>query len=245
MFFAGEEKQAEPDGSDEEQKVAGEAKEVDGEENEVDGALGEEEVDGEEKEAEYDADDLFCLCQKPFDKERLMLDCDNCEEWYHLPCMQQHWGLVMYKFEAENITHWRCEKAGCDGRARTAAEVKTYTIVDEKVDDEGERMFSVRWPDHSRQWAAEDEVPDESLQKWRERQDAKSERSRSKSSSRSPAKSSGRAARRAALPKRGRTRSRSPAVAAELADEGIEIEKEKEVRSSRGRIVTARIITSV
>jgi hypothetical protein len=34
---------------------------------------------------------LFCICQKPYDADRLMIGCDNpgCQyEWFHLPCLK-------------------------------------------------------------------------------------------------------------------------------------------------------------
>ncbi|KAH7445800.1 hypothetical protein KP509_01G024900 [Ceratopteris richardii] len=30
---------------------------------------------------------LYCVCRKPYDKERRMIACDLCSEWYHFDCM--------------------------------------------------------------------------------------------------------------------------------------------------------------
>jgi hypothetical protein len=31
--------------------------------------------------------DLFCICRKPYDKDILMVQCDECEEWFHPHCV--------------------------------------------------------------------------------------------------------------------------------------------------------------
>ncbi|MCO5554837.1 hypothetical protein L7F22_008372 [Adiantum nelumboides] len=30
---------------------------------------------------------LYCICRKPYDKERGMIACDSCSEWYHFDCV--------------------------------------------------------------------------------------------------------------------------------------------------------------
>jgi len=30
---------------------------------------------------------LYCICRKPYDKERAMIACDRCSEWYHFDCV--------------------------------------------------------------------------------------------------------------------------------------------------------------
>lgn len=30
---------------------------------------------------------LYCTCRKPYDKERAMIACDSCSEWYHFDCV--------------------------------------------------------------------------------------------------------------------------------------------------------------
>eukprot|EP00250_Pteridium_aquilinum_P019210 c24343_g1_i1 orf=340-6093(+) len=30
---------------------------------------------------------LYCICRKPYDKERAMIACDSCSEWYHFDCV--------------------------------------------------------------------------------------------------------------------------------------------------------------
>ncbi|KAL2610474.1 hypothetical protein R1flu_029047 [Riccia fluitans] len=30
---------------------------------------------------------LYCLCQKPYDEDRAMIECDQCGEWYHFSCI--------------------------------------------------------------------------------------------------------------------------------------------------------------
>ncbi|KAL9936632.1 hypothetical protein V8E36_004700 [Tilletia maclaganii] len=41
-----------------------------------------------EEEAEMLLDDkLYCVCKTLYDEERMMIACDNCDEWYHTQCM--------------------------------------------------------------------------------------------------------------------------------------------------------------
>ncbi|KAK0545145.1 COMPASS (complex proteins associated with Set1p) component [Tilletia horrida] len=32
-------------------------------------------------------DKLYCICKTLYDEERMMIACDNCDEWYHTACM--------------------------------------------------------------------------------------------------------------------------------------------------------------
>ncbi|GAA5923720.1 SPP1 family PHD finger domain-containing protein [Sporobolomyces koalae] len=42
----------------------------------------------QEEEAREEADDrLYCVCRELYDPERLMIACDQCEEWYHVDCV--------------------------------------------------------------------------------------------------------------------------------------------------------------
>ncbi|ORY90300.1 hypothetical protein BCR35DRAFT_137418 [Leucosporidium creatinivorum] len=41
---------------------------------------------GEEEEEEDDR--LYCICQKLYDPDRIMIACDKCENWYHLDCVE-------------------------------------------------------------------------------------------------------------------------------------------------------------
>ncbi|WFD30371.1 COMPASS (complex proteins associated with Set1p) component [Malassezia sp. CBS 17886] len=34
-----------------------------------------------------DATKLFCICQRPYDEERLMIACDRCDQWLHAACV--------------------------------------------------------------------------------------------------------------------------------------------------------------
>jgi hypothetical protein len=31
--------------------------------------------------------ELFCVCQQPFNVDTAMIECDLCNEWYHLKCV--------------------------------------------------------------------------------------------------------------------------------------------------------------
>lgn len=31
--------------------------------------------------------ELFCVCQQPFNVDTAMIECDQCNEWYHLKCV--------------------------------------------------------------------------------------------------------------------------------------------------------------
>ena len=60
----------------------------------------EKEKEKEEKEKEKESesegeelnqvaeDDRYCVCEQPYDESKFMLECDNCHEWYHLPCLE-------------------------------------------------------------------------------------------------------------------------------------------------------------
>ena len=49
------------------------------------GAESAEEEEEEEDDAEEDEEDpniLYCICRKPYDKNKFMVQCDKCEDWY-------------------------------------------------------------------------------------------------------------------------------------------------------------------
>ncbi len=31
--------------------------------------------------------ELFCVCQQPYNVDTAMISCDSCSEWYHLRCV--------------------------------------------------------------------------------------------------------------------------------------------------------------
>jgi len=33
------------------------------------------------------AEQLYCICRKPYDPEIFMIACDSCDEWYHGSCI--------------------------------------------------------------------------------------------------------------------------------------------------------------
>ncbi|KIM24052.1 hypothetical protein M408DRAFT_331973 [Serendipita vermifera MAFF 305830] len=58
----------------------------------------------EEENAEDDEEDdkrLYCVCRELYDN-RFMLGCDNCDEWFHPPC------LGMEDFQCDLLEHFYC-----------------------------------------------------------------------------------------------------------------------------------------
>lgn len=56
--------------------------------------------DGEEDSEEVDTR-LYCICREMYDN-RFMLGCDNCDEWFHPPC------LGMEDFQCDLLEHFYC-----------------------------------------------------------------------------------------------------------------------------------------
>lgn len=50
---------------------------------------GADEGDGGRSAAEYEENEqeLFCVCQQPYNVDTAMIECDACAEWYHLKCV--------------------------------------------------------------------------------------------------------------------------------------------------------------
>ena len=36
---------------------------------------------------EDDDQDLYCVCQQPYNSDAAMISCDSCEEWFHCRCI--------------------------------------------------------------------------------------------------------------------------------------------------------------
>ena len=72
MTVDGEEDEEESGDEEEEEEESGD----EGEESE------EEEEDSEEDEDEEDPDRLYCICQKPYEAGKPMVQCDMCDDWY-------------------------------------------------------------------------------------------------------------------------------------------------------------------
>jgi len=54
-----------------------------------------------------DDNEVFCYCQQP-DNHEFMLQCEDCEEWYHLDCLSEHSGVVICQREAEDLESFCC-----------------------------------------------------------------------------------------------------------------------------------------
>lgn len=52
-------------------------------------ALQQHEEDEQVDEEVYDENEheLYCVCQQPYNVDTAMIECDLCNEWYHLKCM--------------------------------------------------------------------------------------------------------------------------------------------------------------
>ena len=50
-------------------------------------ALQQEELSPEEEVYVENEHELFCVCQQPYNVDTAMIECDLCNEWYHLKCM--------------------------------------------------------------------------------------------------------------------------------------------------------------
>ncbi len=50
-------------------------------------AMQQEEMSPEEEVYVENEHELFCVCQQPYNVDTAMIECDLCNEWYHLKCM--------------------------------------------------------------------------------------------------------------------------------------------------------------
>ena len=41
-----------------------------------------------------------CLCQQPRDESSVLIQCEHCEMWYHLGCLERGLGVVIFQKEA-------------------------------------------------------------------------------------------------------------------------------------------------
>lgn len=60
---------------------------------------------GEVKEGEgyeENEDELFCVCQQPYNVDTAMISCDTCTEWYHLKCVS------LSQSAAHNLKKYTC-----------------------------------------------------------------------------------------------------------------------------------------
>ncbi|KAL4493484.1 hypothetical protein ABPG72_007492 [Tetrahymena utriculariae] len=60
---------------------------------------------------EDDDEKLYCYCQKPYNEGEFMIQCQNCEEWFHFECI----GYIGTDTEAENID-FCCNECDVDGK---------------------------------------------------------------------------------------------------------------------------------
>eukprot|EP00877_Chromochloris_zofingiensis_P003074 jgi/Chrzof1/12768/Cz07g06240.t1 len=63
------------------------------------------------KEFEPDRVPVFCTCEMPYNPDKFMVMCDNCEEWYHPEC------LKMTKKAVAGISNWTCPECVQGGPA--------------------------------------------------------------------------------------------------------------------------------
>lgn len=59
--------------------------------------------------AKAQQEELFCLCQKPYQDGTLMIGCDDCNGWFHPEC------IGMSKEQAEAVTFYQCPNCSLDG----------------------------------------------------------------------------------------------------------------------------------
>ncbi|KAL4445656.1 hypothetical protein ABPG74_006207 [Tetrahymena malaccensis] len=62
-------------------------------------------------QGEEDDEKLYCYCQKPYNEGEFMIQCQNCEEWFHFECI----GYIGTDTEAENIDFY-CNECDVDGK---------------------------------------------------------------------------------------------------------------------------------
>ncbi|KAH8835781.1 hypothetical protein DL96DRAFT_1455440 [Flagelloscypha sp. PMI_526] len=45
-------------------------------------------IESDEKDVDHaSSDKLYCICQTPYDEDKVMIACDRCDEWYHTNCV--------------------------------------------------------------------------------------------------------------------------------------------------------------
>jgi hypothetical protein len=124
-------------------------------------------------ETDNEADDLpeakvFCLCRAIYDEDRYMVECDHCEEWYHLSCLLSHWGVLRYEFEG--ALPFFCEKPACKKNNIDFIEWggKVVDVRQGDTEHENELYYNIEWDDGSPSfWASEDQIPNECLLSYR------------------------------------------------------------------------------
>ncbi|EAS03088.2 PHD zinc finger protein (macronuclear) [Tetrahymena thermophila SB210] len=62
-------------------------------------------------QGEDDDEKLYCYCQKPYNEGEFMIQCQNCEEWFHFECI----GYIGTDTEAEDIDFF-CNECDVDGK---------------------------------------------------------------------------------------------------------------------------------
>jgi len=128
----------------------------------------------EEEEAAEDAEVLYCFCQEPFEPDRTMVECESCSEWYHLPCLLERTGVLIFEHEIADMGSFFCTKAACAPNNKfTAAELAEWggSVVDakvQKIDDRSVTVFQVQWNDGTPStWMEEDGIANELLEVFR------------------------------------------------------------------------------
>ena len=135
--------------------------------------LSDDELDEGQEQA--DQDKPLCVCGAVYDNDRYMLNCDGCDNWYHLPCLVQEWGMIIYEFEADALGEWYCGKDGCKEQGMlTLAEVQEWDgrVTDMKVEDK-KMLYLVDFVgDFDPVWAPESHIPHPRLLEFRQAREA-------------------------------------------------------------------------
>ncbi|KAJ3262985.1 hypothetical protein HK104_006712, partial [Borealophlyctis nickersoniae] len=49
-------------------------------------------------------EELYCLCRTPYEEDRTMIQCDKCDQWFHLDCV----GMAGMEGIVQDIKTWAC-----------------------------------------------------------------------------------------------------------------------------------------
>jgi len=81
----------------------------------------------DEGEAPHGKEELFCICQKPYQEGKLMVGCDDCNQWYHPEC------VGISDREAEDLEFYQCPSCRGAPPPTTAANAMTTIVSPEML----------------------------------------------------------------------------------------------------------------
>ncbi len=105
-------------------------------------------------EQEVAAVEVMCYCGLEWEEDACAIQCDECELWFHLACLEERDGVVILESELPYIVRWFCPAVTCKNKEEERIDI-TYVDDDEqdtRVFRQG-RIVAHDYDERKRQWA--------------------------------------------------------------------------------------------